>query len=90
MGWDMTMHQLCCGCSRHVSGDSQGLYIRLSSGIWEEGWCPSEGGFNHRCAGDPDLTLPNAPACCSPPVYLPAITFTQYLKITFVINVQFN
>lgn len=25
-----------------------------------------------------------------PMVYLPAITFTQYLKITFVINVQFN
>lgn len=26
----------------------------------------------------------------SPMVYLPAITFMQYLKITFVINVQFN
>lgn len=40
-------------------------------------------------AGDPDLTPPGQ-ACCSPCVRLPAITFTQYLKITFVINVQFN
>lgn len=59
------------------------------SGSWKDSGLTEGEGFNHRCTGDPDLTRPSS-AHWSPMVYLPAITFTQYLKITFVINVQFN